>query len=102
MNDTTIHPKNITVTKSQNELVLQHLQQGKSITGMQALILYGIMHLPKRINLLKEQGHNITGQYITVTKANGTTAYVKQYAITNSSFDVPLIAEHQVAFAKTI
>lgn len=45
--------------KTQNQLVLEHLQAGKSISPLEALGVYGVYRLAARINELKGQGHVI-------------------------------------------
>jgi hypothetical protein len=65
--------------ESQNKQLKKHFNKGGSITGLEALMKYGIGHLPRRILDLKEKGYPIESKFITVKKANGKTARVKQY-----------------------
>jgi len=44
---------------SQNSEILEHLQQGDSITALEALKRFGCFRLAARIKDLKEQGHMI-------------------------------------------
>jgi len=44
---------------SQNQRVLKHLEQGRTITAKEAWIIFGIMRLAARIRDLKDLGHNI-------------------------------------------
>ena len=46
-------------TTSQNQMVLEHLEKHKSITGWDAIGMYHITRLAARIKDLKESGHNI-------------------------------------------
>ncbi len=66
--------------KTQNDMLLNHLQAIGPITMLEAMRLYGIAHLPRRILDLKEKQHKIKGDWIKVTKANGRKATVKQYS----------------------
>lgn len=50
---------------SQNAAILAHLKAGKSITFLEALAKFGVMHLPRRILDLKESGHNIVDVWET-------------------------------------
>ena len=52
------------MNKSQNQLVLEHLSQGKTLTPLQALRLYSCMRLGARIHNLKGQGHAIRTETI--------------------------------------
>lgn len=45
--------------ESQNKAVLAHLEQGKTITSIEALNLYGCFRLGARIHNLRESGYNI-------------------------------------------
>jgi hypothetical protein len=56
------------VTKSQCAMILAYMQSGKSITGLEALKLYGCFRLPARIADLKKKGYNIEVEMI---KQNG-------------------------------
>lgn len=46
-------------TTSQNQLVLDHLEKHKSITGWDAIGVYHITRLAARIKDLRDSGHNI-------------------------------------------
>ena len=58
---------------SQENLILNHLQQGKTITPLESLQLYGCFRLGARIMELKQQGHNIVNEWET----NGKKRYAK-------------------------
>lgn len=64
-------------SRSQNKLLLAHLKTGASITGIEALKLYGCFRLPSRICDLKEMGHKITSKFITTPSGKR----VKQYSL---------------------
>jgi hypothetical protein len=61
--------------RSQNERILDHLVQKKTINPLQALKLYGCFRLSSRIFDLKEKGINIE----THTKKDRNTG--KNYAV---------------------
>jgi len=46
-------------SKSQNQLILNHLTHKGSITPAEALVTYGCMRLAARIGDLKNHGHKI-------------------------------------------
>lgn len=52
--------------ETHNKLILKHLKQGRSITAMEALKLWGCMRLSARIFDLREAGHNIKTTRIEV------------------------------------
>lgn len=51
--------------KSQNEMVLHHLQSGRSLSPLEALERYGIFRLGARCYDLKKQGHKIVTNIVT-------------------------------------
>lgn len=61
--------------KSQNALLLRHLKMGGSITGIEALNLYGCFRLPSRICDLKKMGHKITDRFITLPNGKRVKEY---------------------------
>ena len=52
-----------------------HLESGKSITGMDALHLFGCWSLPRRILDLKERGMRIKGETIRLDNGKRVTRY---------------------------
>ena len=68
------------MTTSQNKRILAHLKTGRTITGKQAMLEMGVMHLPRRILDLKEAGHNITD--VWETNRNGKR--YKRWSIINN------------------
>jgi len=56
------------MTQSQNKLILEHLQAGKSITPLDALYKFGCLRLSGRIKNLRDEGHPIKTDIITVKK----------------------------------
>jgi hypothetical protein len=51
--------------KTQNELILDYLQKGKSITPLDALNKFGCFRLAARISDLRKEGLNIATKYVT-------------------------------------
>lgn len=51
---------------SQNELILEHLKEGKSITAIEALNLFGCFRLSARIHNLRDIGCNIETDSVTI------------------------------------
>jgi hypothetical protein len=45
-----------TTTESQNKRIRKYLETGRSLTGMEALYLFGCWRLPARVDDLKKQG----------------------------------------------
>lgn len=74
--------------KTQIQNVLEHLISGRSITALEALQNYGVMHLPRRIMDLEELGHVIIRKTISVVKANGRIAHVTQYSMAEIDQDL--------------
>ena len=64
---------------TQNGEILKYLQQGNAITYLEALNLFGVLFLPRRIKDLKQHGYNISDKFIAVVKKNGKTTHVKKY-----------------------
>lgn len=56
--------------KSQNDRILAYLKEGKSITPIEALELFGSLRLAARIADLKKKGHNITSQLVSYNFMN--------------------------------
>lgn len=51
--------------KTQNQMILEYLKSGKSITPLTALNKFGCFRLSARILNLREQGHAIITKNIT-------------------------------------
>jgi len=51
---------------TQNNMILGHFLEGKSLTGLDALRLYGCMRLGARVYDLKRDGYKIKDQFIEV------------------------------------
>lgn len=70
------HKKN-----SQISLVLNHLQEGKEITPLEALNRYGCFRLGAVIFKLKAEGYKITAEQREINKANGNTGRFAVYRL---------------------
>lgn len=64
---------------SQKTRVLHWLQEGKTLTRLQALTELGIFELASRILELKQDGHKIKSESITVQNRWGEKCRVAQY-----------------------
>ena len=53
------------MTNSQNKLILKHLQDGLTITPIEALKMFDSLRLAARISDLKTAGHNIITEMIS-------------------------------------
>ena len=68
---------------TQNKAILAHLKQGKRITGLEALRLFGCIHLPRRILDLKEAGHRINSRTIKLPNGKRVSEYWMDERIAN-------------------
>jgi len=50
--------------KSQNQLILSHLQYGRTINPLQALHFYGCLRLARVVHDLKRDGHEIKTEIV--------------------------------------
>ena len=68
---------------SQKKRILMYLQQGGSLTPLQALEKFGTTKLATRVSeLIKKDGHTeIQKQFVWVNTADGKQAHVMQYFI---------------------
>ena len=78
---------------TQNDMILRYLQSGKTLTGLEALHLFGTMKLATRISELKDEGHNISveTEHNPVTKKH----YAKYRYIPNETLFVMPRKEEQ-------
>jgi hypothetical protein len=51
-------------TESQNKRILEHLSLGRTLTSLEALLLFGSLRLASRINDLKNKGHNVKSEMV--------------------------------------
>ena len=64
---------------TQNERIIDYLNQFGSITQLQALSDLGIMRLASRVSDLKKLGYPITSRMETVKNRYGETCHIKVY-----------------------
>lgn len=62
-------------TESQNRMIRQFLEDGNSITGLEALNKFGCMSLPRRICDIKEKGVAIESQWIKLENGKRIKEY---------------------------
>lgn len=63
----------------QREMILKHLQGGKSITAKEADSLFGCMRLGARIHELRTMGHDIRGDMEAGVNRLGHPTHYKRY-----------------------
>ena len=51
--------------KTQNELILEHLSKGNTLTSLEALEMFGCFRLASRISDLRRLGNNISSETVT-------------------------------------
>jgi hypothetical protein len=66
---------------TQNEQVLDYMQKYGSITALDAMRDLGCMRLASRISDLKKMGFKISSLKKTVTRRDGTKAYIAEYRL---------------------
>lgn len=64
---------------TQNERIINYLNQFGSITQLQALSDLGIMRLASRVSDLKKLGYPITSRMETVKNRYGESVHIKVY-----------------------
>jgi len=62
---------------SQNQLILDHLNAGRSLTPLEALNLFGCFRLSARIYDLRAAGHDVAGRMVKTE----TGKMVAEYSI---------------------
>lgn len=66
---------------TQNQRVLQYINQFGSITQLEALKDLGVMRLASRISDLKKEGYPITSTIETVKNRFGENCHIKRYSL---------------------
>lgn len=66
---------------TQEQRVLDYIEQFGSITQHQALFDLGIMRLASRVSSLRKKGYPITSRMITVKNRFGENCHIKQYSM---------------------
>lgn len=72
--------QNEKTSQTQNARILAHLQNGGRITSLDALNQFGCLRLSARIKDLRDRGHDIQSE--TITLSNGKR--VSQYFMENT------------------
>ena len=68
-------------TESQNKRIRKYLESGKSLTGLDALYMFGCWRLPARINDLKKIGVNIAPTEMIEITSDGKKKHVSRYKL---------------------
>jgi hypothetical protein len=72
---------------TQNERILEYIEQFGSITQIDALQDIGCMRLASRISDLRSMGYNIVSEIITVKNRYGETCHIKRYRFGEDGYD---------------
>ncbi len=64
---------------TQNQRVLDYIEETGGITQLEALNELGVMRLASRVSDLRRRGHRITSKMIPVKNRYGETCYIKRY-----------------------
>lgn len=64
---------------TQNQRVLDYIEETGGITQLEALNELGVMRLASRVSDLRKRGHKITSKMIPVKNRYGETCYIKRY-----------------------
>lgn len=67
--------ENLKSSASQNERIREYLENGNTLTALEALNLFGCMRLPSRINDLKKRGMAIAKVMITTASGKRVAQY---------------------------
>lgn len=65
--------------QTQCQWILAHLENGGSLTPLEAIQMYSVGRLAARISDLRRSGHNIKGDMVTVKNQFGKDCRVKRY-----------------------
>lgn len=66
---------------TQNQRILDYIEEFGSITQLDALKDLGVMRLASRISDLKSNGYPITSTVEAVTNRYGEKSYIKRYSL---------------------
>jgi hypothetical protein len=72
-------------SQTQCNRIIAYLRAGNSITGLAALNLFGVIHLPRRILDIKERGFSLADEWIKVGEKR-----VKRYWLLREPSEVSL------------
>lgn len=68
---------------TQRERILRHINDYGSITGLEAVTEYGIMHLASRISEMREEGLPISSVMETSKNRYGEPVSYKRYSLSS-------------------
>lgn len=66
---------------TQNERILDYIEEFGSITQIEALRDIGVMRLASRISDLKRKGYNVISKKETVKNRYGEVTHIKRYSL---------------------
>ena len=66
---------------TQSERILKWMQEGKSITALEALREFGCFRLAARINDLKNAGHDIVSEHYSYKNSYNETKTIARYSL---------------------
>lgn len=66
---------------TQNQRVLDYMQEFQGITQLEALRDLGVMRLASRISDLRRKGYNIVSENVTVLNRYGEKCRIKKYRL---------------------
>ena len=66
---------------TQNQRIIDYLQEHGTITQLEALQELGIMRLASRVSDLRKHGYDIQSQMVKVENRYGETCRVKRYSM---------------------
>ena len=66
---------------TQNERILDYIDEFGSITQIEALRYLGVMRLASRISDLKRKGYNVISTKETVKNRYGEVTHIKRYSL---------------------
>jgi len=64
---------------SQCNEILKHLEEGKSITPIDALSLFGVFRLAARISEIRNAGHEITTKSVKINNKEFASYFMPEY-----------------------
>lgn len=72
---------NVQHKTTQNERILEYIEQFGSITQLEALRDIGCMRLASRVSDLRRQGYDIVSEREVVNNRYGEKCYIKRYSL---------------------
>lgn len=66
---------------TQNDRILEYIEEFGSITQIEALSEIGVMRLASRISDLRSLGYNIISEIVPVKNRYGETCHIKRYRL---------------------